>query len=190
MQLAPPPPSTWTQHQNVTSDDEELDNLFSRKLHIAPTAPVIPSPPTSSTSANFSVSQHYIHYNPTYLQQQQQQPFSPTIDHNRDMQPDEKRERQNLYNLLQANGITLTPRAFEITLAFQRRRCAKPLEENCSAMDLLRAGERERERNNPVYNIEPSEWDNDYYGGGNVAMMEDEDNPCSVGERDFKPFMV
>lgn len=54
----------------------------------------------------------------------------------------------------------------------------RALGEGCSAMEMLSAANKERERAQPWY----AEWENETYGSIDVGMGEsDEESPCAVG---------
>lgn len=177
-QISPPQDDQLQQlqRQRQYSDHNDLIRMFSQNLNLghqypaAGQAPLTP-PETSPTSANFSISQHYHH-------SVQQTPPSPK----QELPHLALGASQHMHSEFRDYTMTAAPADTQYEIVDTDTYNSMALDENCSAMEMLRAGERERERKDAVYATNP--WDNDYYGsGGGVDFSDvdvDEESLCSI----------
>ncbi|KAA8902956.1 hypothetical protein FN846DRAFT_780324 [Sphaerosporella brunnea] len=196
--LVPETPPAATKAPAATTPDD-LIALFNQQLYLSSSQQQqLATPPTSPipATAKFSISQHYnhsMHHTPQQQQRQQQQqaPSPPSSAKSADREYAEyllasDLSSPNSLNELEialAHGIVsgeeYARAVAGYTLATQREQAQryqmqhqrKALEEDCSAMDMLRAAKSRDDM---------SAWCNDYYGGVDSGFVDDEEAPCSV----------
>ncbi|KAL7272992.1 hypothetical protein RUND412_004179 [Rhizina undulata] len=218
--LVPTTPPAKPQQPSWNTAGDDLSALFSRNLSLLdnpPPTPPMSSTTTSPTTANFSISQHYhhsVHIAPQppapppqqELSKQDQTYLQYLLNSNLG-----SAHSQNELEIALAHGIishqayTTAVSAFteQMRLNTERERyeaqmrghgqdmqMGEGLQEDCDAASMLAAAQRERERKqDPTFRS--SDFFNDYYGGVDTGMMDDEETPCSfygAAQGRLKPF--